>query len=357
MRISTIIPAYNRVDLIGETLRSVLEQDRQPDEVIVVDDGSSDGTPDVVAAYGKAVTLIRQANAGAGAARNIGFWASTGDIVHFMDSDDLVSLNFYAGASKAIMRGADMTYGPWLKTRIEGRALDPEPFVLQQGPVASDQPLDLLVLALNWLTVLQPCLFRRDLVARAGPYRTDLAPSEDMEMLYRIMATARTPVHVADTLLLYRIHPENQVSAQDLPKRLLDNVNLWTIFERHAAGRSDLDSAWHRRFRQKKYNVACDVRLVDSHAAAVLGQDATLIDRLVRSPRKFSARIAARLRVMLSGNPYPTVLAAAPLTPAQRGLIHDFGYFLPDEADEMSAAAPTHILSIGSGAVPGQAER
>ena len=204
MRISTVIPAYNRADLIGETLRSVLEQDRPPDEVIVVDDGSTDDTADVTAAFGKAVTLIRQANAGAGSARNAGFAASTGDIVHFMDSDDLVLANFYEAAEAAFARGNDMTYGPWLKTRIEARQLIPEPFVIQQGPVVSSRSLDTLVLSLDWMTVLQPCLFRRDLVERVGPYRTDLAPSEDMELLYRITAAATAPVHVASSLLLYQ---------------------------------------------------------------------------------------------------------------------------------------------------------
>ena len=132
--------------------------------------------------------------------------------------------------------------------------------------------------------------------------------------------------------MIYRVHPEQQVSAQNLPKRMTDLANLWTILEKHAAGRSDLDGAWRRRFRHKKYDVACDARRAGAPAAAALAWDATPIDRLARAPRKFSARIAARLRMMRSGNPYPTVFAAAPLLPAQRDLIRGFGYSMPDEA-------------------------
>ncbi len=195
-RISTIIPCYNRADLIGETLRSVLGQTRPPHEVIVVDDGSTDGSADVVGTFGAAVKLIRQTNAGAGPARNAGFAASIGDMVHFMDSDDLSSLNSYAVAAARIEEGADMTYGPWLKTRFDGTRLDPEPVALQQAPVPG--PMDLLVLAMKWVTVFQPCFFRRSLIEQIGPYRADLKPSEDTELLYRILAAARAPVHTPD---------------------------------------------------------------------------------------------------------------------------------------------------------------
>ena len=175
MRISTIIPAYNRADLIVETLHTVLGQSTAPNQVIVVDDGSTDDTADVIAAFGKAVTLIRQANAGAGAARNAGFAASTGDIVHFMDSDDLLVPGFYASSLAAIERGADFTYGPWLKTRFTGRELHHEPMVLQQGAIAASAPLDRLMLLVDWVTLLQCCFLRRELIDRAGPFGATLS--------------------------------------------------------------------------------------------------------------------------------------------------------------------------------------
>ena len=85
---SVIIPTYNRAGLIGDTLASVLLQPTHC-QVIVVDDGSTDGTPDVVATFGDRVTLLRQSNRGPGAARNAGLAVATGDYVAFLDSDDL----------------------------------------------------------------------------------------------------------------------------------------------------------------------------------------------------------------------------------------------------------------------------
>jgi glycosyltransferase involved in cell wall biosynthesis len=89
---SVIIPAYNRAQLIGATLDSILNQEiLNPDdlEIIVVDDGSTDATLDVVAHYGPRVRILRQQNRGPGAARNHGLREATGEYVAFLDSDDL----------------------------------------------------------------------------------------------------------------------------------------------------------------------------------------------------------------------------------------------------------------------------
>ena len=82
--LSVIIPNYNRAALIGETLDNVFAQTRPPDEVIVVDDGSTDDSVAVIERYGARITLIRQANAGPGAARNRGLAAARGELIQFM---------------------------------------------------------------------------------------------------------------------------------------------------------------------------------------------------------------------------------------------------------------------------------
>jgi len=88
-RISTVTPAYNAADCIAGTLESILAQTLPPHEVIVVDDGSSDRTCDVVSSFGDRVRLIRQENGGPNAARNTGIRAATGDWIALIDADDL----------------------------------------------------------------------------------------------------------------------------------------------------------------------------------------------------------------------------------------------------------------------------
>jgi glycosyltransferase involved in cell wall biosynthesis len=87
--VSVIIPTFDRAPWVGEAIASVLAQTYPHLELIVVDDGSHDATPAVVRAFGPALTYIRQTHAGVSAARNHGVGMSRGELVAFLDSDDL----------------------------------------------------------------------------------------------------------------------------------------------------------------------------------------------------------------------------------------------------------------------------
>jgi len=87
--VSVVVTAYNHERFIGETIRSLLAQTYPPSEVIVVNDGSTDGTAAAVRAFGDRVRLIDQANAGVAGARNAGVRAASGELVAFIDGDDL----------------------------------------------------------------------------------------------------------------------------------------------------------------------------------------------------------------------------------------------------------------------------
>lgn len=95
-RVSAIIPAYNRADLLGETIASLIAQTLPPHEIIVVDDGSTDATESVVASFGPAVRYRRIENGGAPVARSVGAQMATGDWLWFCDSDDLWKPEFLA---------------------------------------------------------------------------------------------------------------------------------------------------------------------------------------------------------------------------------------------------------------------
>jgi GT2 family glycosyltransferase len=86
--VSVIIPTHNRAHLIGKAIESALSQTYQHLEVVIADDGSSDGTEAVVESFGPRVTYVRQPNAGVSAARNFGMRHARGEFIAFLDSDD-----------------------------------------------------------------------------------------------------------------------------------------------------------------------------------------------------------------------------------------------------------------------------
>jgi glycosyltransferase involved in cell wall biosynthesis len=101
-RISVIIPTYQHAATIAGCLDSIFAQTRLPDEVIVVDDGSADGTRDVLGPYLDRITLRSQPNQGGNAARNNGFAASTGDLLLFCDADVMMRPDMLARLERAL---------------------------------------------------------------------------------------------------------------------------------------------------------------------------------------------------------------------------------------------------------------
>jgi glycosyltransferase involved in cell wall biosynthesis len=101
-RISVVIPTYNRAALIGRALESALTQQRPGSEIVVVDDGSTDGTDRILAGYADRVRVIGQANRGGAAARNRGVAEARGEWIAFLDSDDLWPRDYLARMGDAI---------------------------------------------------------------------------------------------------------------------------------------------------------------------------------------------------------------------------------------------------------------
>jgi len=328
--VSIIVPAYNEALVIENTIRSLLASEYSNYEIIVVDDGSTDGTPDVARDFG--ATVICQSNAGAGAARNAGLARSTGEIVHFMDSDDLASPNSYHVQAALIEAGSDIVYGPWMRTRFDGSTLYPEPVVVQQGAVRGAGALDRMVLTGRWLTVFQPCLFRRATLEAAGPYRTDLKTAEDIELLYRLARRAMAITHAEDTLVLYRVHPENQLSEQDRGRRAVDFARLWITFQENVDARDDLRWADRAAVRIAKQRAAREAREHAPDLARALVSDCSLLDRLLATVRGLEDRAAAKLRFHLLGHRHKPVFAAGKLTAIQRDQIVRMGYAIADSA-------------------------
>lgn len=213
MRVSIIIPVFNRSDLIVETLETIRRQTRPADEVILVDDGSTDDIERAIMPYRDMVHYVKQTHQGPAAARNRGLRASTGDVIQFFDSDDLMSTNKIEAQILGLeASGADMAYSPWARAEL-AHNIAYLTGVTRQQKALPDNHLPIEWYLRGWVTIFQTCLFRRYLLERAGLYNEKLMPTEDSELLFRILSLKPQLVHVPDALVVYRVHAENQISS------------------------------------------------------------------------------------------------------------------------------------------------
>ncbi|HZI14597.1 MAG TPA: glycosyltransferase family A protein [Myxococcus sp.] len=211
---SIVIPTYNRARLLEATLASVFAQEETDFEVLVVDDGSTDDTLETLARYGERVRVLRQRNAGPGAARNLGIQEARGECVAFLDSDDLW-FPWTLATYRRALEGASVVLGTAVAfTRpeeLEGVTREPPRVVRFQDYLASAEdrtPRTACVLAV-----------RTEALRRVGGFTPLRINSEDHDLLFRLgtepgFAWVRAPVTVG-----YRQHAGSSSTALELGYR------------------------------------------------------------------------------------------------------------------------------------------
>lgn len=332
-RISVIIPNYNREDLIGKTISNLLAQTLPPHEIIVVDDGSTDKSVEVIRSFGERVKLLEQSNQGPGAARNAGLKIATGGYIQFQDSDDLLSLNKLEAQARLLDEtGADVCFGPWAHVSIRDKKLAFQTCVLQQALPPSNVNIKSWLLR-GWFTVLQGLLLRRAFLLGAGGYETDVRYGEDMEFLFRLLSLSPKVTYAGDALTLYRVNSAHNLSADggaSKERRIVDWARCLQWIDRH-------QNDWE----QKPDGLSRDIFLAGTrkhlrylrlvpNAPPDLLQD--LSKKVSARPAWFLAilelwlRATERMRLFSTGQRWMPGLQPGPATESQMRLIIELGF-------------------------------
>jgi glycosyltransferase involved in cell wall biosynthesis len=181
-QVSVVIPTYNHAGYVGEAIRSVLKQQYPAHEIIVVDDGSTDHTRQVIGEFGNQVHYIFQENRGLSAARNTGIRAATGDFIGVLDADDIYEPEFLRAMVERLQGQPDAAalYCGFQFVDANNHAL---PQVGQRVVVPSN--LFQALLGGNFL-VPECILVRRQCYLQVGPFDESLRACEDWDMWLRI---------------------------------------------------------------------------------------------------------------------------------------------------------------------------
>ncbi len=210
--ISVIVPTFNRRHLVQRAAASVRAQGPVRAELIVVDDGSTDGTGDHLTASDLALRYLVQERTGRSAARNRGMRASTGDYIVFLDSDDALLPGALATLSAVLDARADIdiVHGEGYYCDRNGLRIER----ISQGFPSRDRPLlDRLVLH-NVIGPLHLAMIRRGAVERLqpAPFDETLHGGEDTDFWVRLAAQGSAFHHIDDLVGTYTIHDSNESS-------------------------------------------------------------------------------------------------------------------------------------------------
>lgn len=186
MFVSVIIPCYNAAPYVAQTIGSVLEQTRPADEIIVVDDGSTDESVEVIRRFGDRVRLLEGRNGGAPATRNKGAVHASGDALMFLDADDVLGPTALEALVEGLAEYSDAVAAcPWYRLEHKAdrwvrRPPSCAPRRAGQSPLAA------------WLTgwYHPPCsvLWSRTAFERVGPWEESLTVNQDGHLMMQALA-------------------------------------------------------------------------------------------------------------------------------------------------------------------------
>lgn len=211
--VSVIIPTYNRREYLSRAIDSVLGQTYPGFELLVVDDGSTDETPDLLKAYGRDIRVIRQANTGVSSARNAGIRAAGGELIALLDSDDswlpeklAHQVDFFRASPQAMIC---QTQEIWIRN---GKRVNPKKRHRKFSGMIFEKTLPLCLVSPS-AVMMRASLFRE-----VGLFDERLPACEDYDLWLRI--TWKYPVHLIDIPLIVKHggHPDQLSAMPELDK-------------------------------------------------------------------------------------------------------------------------------------------
>lgn len=218
--VAIVIPVYNGAAYLDEALHSVRsQQDCRITSVIVVDDGSTDASAAIAAAYAAPVRLIRQAHAGAATARNRGLAVASADCIGFLDADDLLPPGSVAARAAVLRADPAVDAAIGLVTQFISPELDA---VAAARLFVPDHPVK--------GPLLGAVLFRRRVFERIGGFDTSLAHGDFIDWYLRAQAAGMVSRRLDAVVLQRRIHGDN-LTLRDKA----DRKDYLTVVHRHLA--------------------------------------------------------------------------------------------------------------------------
>ena len=251
--VSVVIPCYNAARWVAEAVESCLKQTYPAVEVIVVDDGSTDDSLEVLTAYGHSILIEAGPNRGGNHARNRGFELSRGEYVQFLDADDYLLPEKLAHQVQFLEEtGADGVYGDWRHQHHQ-----PDGSYSLGEVVASGEQDDLLAALLrDWWVAPVAVLFRREAVSRAGGWDEALSAAQDRDFMLAVVLSGGTIQYQPGCSSIYRRYGSVTVSTSNTRRWLENHFRVLEKAERRLMGEHRLSDDYRHALAQSYFSIA-----------------------------------------------------------------------------------------------------
>lgn len=200
MMISCIVGVYNGAKFLRDAIDSIVAQSYSPVEVVVVDDGSTDGSAEIAASYGDKLRLIRQQNRGVAAARNTGIESASGELLAFLDADDIWT------SEKLQLQFTRLETDPDLDYCLSHLQNFWEPELADEEERFRDHPRAQPIAAYSTVTLLA----KRKLFEEVGLFDATLPHGECTDWFRRVKAAGGRGCVLEEVLTLRRLHANNR---------------------------------------------------------------------------------------------------------------------------------------------------
>ncbi|MDO9547944.1 MAG: glycosyltransferase [Candidatus Marinimicrobia bacterium] len=217
--VSIIIPTYNRARYLRQSIESALSQDYTNFELIVVDNGSTDNTPEILASFGNKIKCLKEEKRGTSASRNKGLRAAQGEFIAFLDDDDFYLPGKISISVKKMLedRSVSLVYTDYIRVDSEGHQTK----TIRNNHSQSEKFLWAFLKGFGILP--STTLLRKECLERSGYFDETLQYATDSDLWFRLLIAGYCFGHIPELLTAYRWHPGNHSHTDD-------NVNLDKIY-------------------------------------------------------------------------------------------------------------------------------